>query len=241
MSERRPSEKAQRLRLRFARGPAANAIGHLDLARCWERAFRDAGIAVSYSQGSRPSPRLTIAAGLPTNVTSDGELLDLILAERIRPDDVIPRIGPHLPPGLRALDVWEVGTSLPSLPTVVRWAEYEVDVPATIGRKVSEALDSLLAAERFPWEDTRGERVRHYDLRPMIGEIGVVEQDEGQASCEVRLVMRLRCDSGGVGRPDQIVKALGLPVASRIHRRRLLLSERSPAHDAWRRSGRYAG
>ena len=36
------SEKAQRLRIRFARGPEAATIGHLDLARTWERAFLEA-------------------------------------------------------------------------------------------------------------------------------------------------------------------------------------------------------
>ena len=231
-------EKAQRLRVRFARGPGAAEIGHLDLARCWERAFRDAGIAVSYSQGNRPHPRLTIAAGLPMDVTSDGELLDIILAQRVQPAELVERVRAHLPPGLTPLEAREVGMGLPSLPSSVRWADYEVDVPvADSGPDVSGAIASFLAADSFPWEDTRGEKTRHYDLRPLVQELRV----DGPCDGALRLSMRLRCDTAGVGRPDQVVKALGLPEPARIHRLRLVLADVSPAREAWRRRGRFVG
>ncbi len=233
-----PSEKAQRLRLRFAHGAEAVTIGHLDLARIWERAFREAGIAVSYSMGNRPQPRLAIAAGLPMGVTSDGELLDIILAQPLHPGALPRRVQPYLPPGLEVRGVWEVGMGLPSLPSVVRWSEYEVDVPLeSPERDVAAAVNAFLATEQFPWEDNRGEKVRHYDLRPLVQDL----RFSGRCGGKVRLSMLLRCDTAGVGRPDQVVKALGLPQAVRIHRRRLLLAEVSPARDAWRRVGRYVG
>ena len=241
MNERRAdtnSEKAQRLRLRFARGPEAADVGHLDLARIWERAFQDAGVAVSYSRGNRPKPRLTLAAGLPMGVTSEGELLDVVLAQPLLPAEVAERVRPHLAPGLEPLDCREVGMGLPSLPTAVRWADYEVDVPAANGSPdVDEAAAAFLAAERFPWEDARGEKTRRYDLRPLVREIRVEER----CGDVTRLSMRLRCDPAGVGRPDQVVKALRLPEAARIHRRRLVLAEVSPARAAWRRKGRFLG
>ena len=229
------SEKAQRLRLRFARGPEASAIGHLDVVRIWEGAFREAGIAVSYSEGARRQPRLTIGAGLPMGVTSGGELLDAVLAEPVDPSELIARLRPHLPPGLEVRDAWQVGMGLPSLPSAVRWADYEVDVPCEARADVAAALAVFLSAERFPWEDTRGAKTRRYDLRPLVEELSADARPDGI----VRLTMRLRCDAGGVGRPDQVVKALDLPEPLRIHRERLVLSEVSPARDAWRRRGRY--
>jgi hypothetical protein len=51
--------------------------------------------------------------------------------------------------------------------------------------------------------------------------------------------MRLRADSGGAGRPEQVVAATGLPEPTRLHRRKLVLAESSPAHEAWRRQGRF--
>jgi radical SAM-linked protein len=247
------SEKAQRLRLRFARGPEAGGVGHLDLSRIWERALGEAGIALSYSQGNRPQPRLTVGAGLARGVTSDGELLDAVLAQRIDPAVVAERLRPRLPPGLDVCDAWEVGMGLPSLPSAVRWADYELDVPTSHdGPDATAATASLMASESFPWEDTRGDKVRRYDLRPLIQEVRILQarptegDEERRDPTDVRsggdltrFCMRLRCDSRGVGRPDQVVKALGLAEPVRIHRQRLVLAEVSPARDAWRRRGRY--
>ena len=58
----------------------------------------------------------------------------------------------------------------------------------------------------------------------------------------VRLRMLLRNDSTtGAGRPEQVALALGLGTPTRIHRTRLVLAERSPAREAYRKAGRYAG
>ncbi|MBI4571216.1 MAG: DUF2344 domain-containing protein [Chloroflexi bacterium] len=232
MSERPPA-KAQRLRVRFSRGPEAASIGHLDLARVWERAFHEAGVAVSYSQGNRPHPRLVLAAGLPVGVTSEGELLDVVLAERADPAALPARVTPQLPAGLVALEAQEVGMGLPALPAAVRWADYEADVPDA--GDVDEAVRGFLANDALDWEDTRGEKVRRYDLRALVQELRVEQRCAGS----VRLGMRLRCGTAGVGRPDQVVKALGLPAPSRVHRTKLVLAEASPAREAWRRRGRF--
>ena len=230
--ERSP-EKAQRLRLRFARGAEAAEVGHLDLTRAWEHAFEAAGMRVSYAGANRRQPRITIAAGLPQGVTSDGELLDVVLAVPVEPRGVPERLAPHLPPGLASLESWEVGMSQPSAPSVVRHADYEVDVAAAT-HDARHAVDTFLAATSLPWRDTRGEKVREYDIRALVESIAVAESDG-----KVRLAMRLVAGSSGVGRPDQVVKALGLPEAHRVHRVRLVLAEVSPARDAWRRRGRY--
>ena len=233
------SEKAQRLRLRFARGKEAGQIGHLDLSRIWAEAFEHAGADVSYSQGNRPHPRLTLAAGLPMGVTSEAELLDVVLARRMDPDDMVANVQPHLPPGLEALECREVGIGLPSLPSAIRWAEYGVDVSIAEGAPAvlatEDAVSSFLRLDSLPWEDHRGEKTRRYDLRPLVQELRV----EKQCGDTVRLSMRLRCDATGVGRPDQVVKALGLGEAARIHRRRLVLAGGSPARAAWRTRGRF--
>ena len=233
----RRAEKAQRVRVRFARGPEASGIGHLDVSRRWEEAFRAAGVAVSYSQGNRPQPRITIAAGLPAGVTSEGELLDVVLAELTDPARLVERVQPFLPEGLAALEAREVGLGLPSLPTLVRWADYEVDLSVADADALRSQVEAFLSRDSLPWVDTRGEKRREYDLRALVQVLRVEPLCEGTA----RLLMRLRSDSTGVGRPDQVVKALGLPEPVRTHRLRLVVSETSPAREAWRRRGRYVG
>lgn len=233
------STKAQRIRLRFARGPEAADIGHLDLARHWERAFDEASIPVSYSQSKRPRPRLTIAAGLPSGATSEGELLDIVLARIVQPASILAKILPHLPAGLEAREAWEVGMSLPSLPSAVRWADYEVELPTDASTSPAAAIDAFLASDQFPWEDTRREKVRRYDMRPLVHDIRVLPADTAKQCQQTQVLMRLRCEAARVGRPDEVVRALALPPPTRIHRLRLLLADVSPARDAWRRRGRY--
>lgn len=226
--------KAQRLRIRFGRGAEAAAVGHLDMTRIWVEALASAGVVLSYSQGNRPQPRVTMAAGLPIGVTSEGELLDAITAQVVDPAALSGRLEPQLPEGLTLLGVSEVGMGLPSLPSAVRWADYDVDIDVN-GEDVPRAVADLLAAEALPWVDKRGEKTRRYDLRPLVGDVAVVEP----RTDIVRLTMRLRCGPDGVGRADQVAKALGLPDPVRVHRRRLLLADESRARVAWRKTGRY--
>ena len=228
------STKAQRVRIRFGRGTEAAAVGHLDMTRLWVEALGSAGVVLSYSQGSRPQPRVTMAAGLPMGVTSEGELLDAITAEVVQPAALFGRLEHELPDGLIVLGVSEVGMGLPSLPSAVRWADYDVDIDAN-GQEVPKAVADLLAAKVLPWVDRRGEKTRRYDLRVLVGDVTVVEP----CGDTVRLAMRLRCGPDGVGRADQVAKALGLPDPVHVHRRRLLLADESRARVAWRRRGRY--
>jgi hypothetical protein len=52
--------------------------------------------------------------------------------------------------------------------------------------------------------------------------------------------MRLRCDPAGAGRPDQVLKAIGVHDVVSICRTELVLANVSPARMSWRRRGRYA-
>jgi hypothetical protein len=57
----------------------------------------------------------------------------------------------------------------------------------------------------------------------------------------VRLLMRLKNDNTGSGRPEQVVAALGLGTPLRIHRTKVVLAGTSPVREAWRKAGRTAG
>jgi len=227
--------KAQRLRVTFTRGEEMKYITHLDLMRFWERALRRAGVPISYSEGFSPHAQISLAAPLPVGTTSDGELMDVFLSEHVTPKALIEQVAPQLPPAIQIKAVEDVGLSLPALQADVRFAEYEVDVAADED-SARDAVQRFLAAESVPWEHRREDEVRSYDIRPLVDSIEVAQACDGR----VRLLMRLRNDNSGSGRPDQVVAALGLAVPARIHRARLLLAGSSPARDAWRKRGRFA-
>ncbi len=227
--------KVQRLRVIFCRGEEVKYITHLDLMRFWERALRRAAIPLAYSQGYSPSPRISLAAPLPVGVTSSGELMDVYLSRRVTPYDFIKAVSQQLPAGIAIGEVREVGLGLPSLQSQVRWSEYEVDVSTDrSGEEVQEALAKLLAAESLPWQHQRDKEVRRYDLRSLVHDLWL----EGLGDGLCTLGMRLRTDSQASGRAEQVAAALGFSEPPlRIHRRKLILEETSPAVQAWRRHG----
>jgi radical SAM-linked protein len=229
--------KVQRLRVTFGRGEELKYITHLDLMRFWERALRRAGLPVAYSEGFSPHAQLALAAPLPVGTTSDAELMDVFLAERIAPKTFIEEASKQLPSALTISSVEETGLALPALQADVRFAEYEVDLaPGASADDAREAVDQFLAAETFPWEHKRDEEVRSYDIRAQVEGIDVAPRADGP----VRLLMRLKSDNTGSGRPEQVVAALGLGTPVRIHRTKLVLAGTSPSREAWRKSGRSA-
>ena len=198
-----------RLRLKFSRGLQLKFLSHLDLMRLWERVFRRAGVGLAYSEGFSPHPRISLAAPLAVGVTSKSELMDVFLIQRITPGNFLQKVTPQLPEGISIIDVQPVSLEAPSLQSRLRYAEYVVEVESPQGAEnVQRSLKALLALETLPWHHSRDTGERFYDLRSLLDDLWMAGEKD-----EVYMIgMRLRCDSSGSGRPEQIIKALGLEV-----------------------------
>jgi radical SAM-linked protein len=204
------------LRLIFTKDEPLRYISNLDVMRLWERAFRRAGVPVAYSHGFNPRPRMVIASALPLGVTGDQELMDLWLEEPMDPQELVRKVSAQLPTGARLLSAEVIGDKAPSLPSLLRGAEYEVLLEGIGCEAVEERVRQLLAAMTIPRE-RRGKR---YDLRPLVKDLWVEE-----AGGVLRLRMRLRAEPGATGRPDEVIDALGLTAhARRPQRVQLILA-----------------
>jgi radical SAM-linked protein len=209
----------QRLRIRFSRGEEVKFISHLDIMRLWQRALHRAQIPLAYTEGFNPHPRLSLAAPLAVGVTSQGELMDVFCDKWVSPHFFTDAVSQQLPVGIKIVQVASVAPTLPSLQSQVGFAEYEVELetgPDEAG--VKAALSSLLALEQLPWHHERDTGTRHYDLRALIEDLWLIEWRQGAST----IGMKLRCDSGGSGRPEQVAAALGFQPTS-IRRTKLLL------------------
>lgn len=215
------AQPVQRLRICFGCDGALRYVSHLDLMRVWERVLRRAGLPVSRSQGFSPRPRIALAAPLAVGVTSEAELMDVLLDDAVDPLEAARRLGAESPPGLSVRELSVSPLRQPSLQSMVRSARYEVDVADDRGAEEwRPAIDDLLAAESIPWQHQRGKETKSYDLRPLVIELELVQADAGEA----RLAMHLRNDERGAGRPEQVALALGAsPPPHRIHRTALVL------------------
>jgi radical SAM-linked protein len=214
----------QRLRVRFTRGEEVKFISHLDIMRLWQRALNRAGVAIAYSEGFNPHPRLSLAVPLALGVTSEAELMDIFLEKWSSPHTFSAAVSRQLPRGIEILQVYNIAPVLPSLQSQARFAEYAVTV-ATDKTKpdIEGAIAALLARESLPWQHQRDTGPHRYDLRKLIDDIWLIGRDNGRCT----LGMRLRCDSSGSGRPEQVAAALGFEkYPESIHRTKLLLQSK---------------
>jgi radical SAM-linked protein len=211
----------QRLRIRFSRGEEIKFISHLDLIRLWQRALNRAGVALAYSEGFNPHPRLSLAAPLALGVTSEAELMDVTLTKWSSPHAFTTAVSRQLPRGIEISQVYNTPLTMPSLQSQVRYAEYTVGIETEKSREdIEAAIAALLAKESLPWQHQRDTGPRHYDLRTLIDDIWLVDWRAGRSN----IGMRLRCDSNGSGRPEQVAAALGFEkYPEAIHRTRLIL------------------
>ena len=143
-----------RLRLRFKRGPEIKFISHLDIIRLWQRAFRRAGIPLAYSEGFNPHPRISLAAPLALGVTGEAELMDIFVAKQVSPHNLEAAVSRQLPPGMEILQVYQIVTTLPSLQSQIRYAEYMVEVETekdleTLNRALFENFGDQLDLEKI--------------------------------------------------------------------------------------------
>ena len=211
----------QRLRIRFRRGEEVKFISHLDIMRLWQRVLNRAGISLARSEGFNPRPRISLASPLAVGVTSEAELMDIILTKPISPHFFTAAVSQQLPLGITILQVYPVTLTMPSLQSQVRYAEYKVELETEKeSKEVASALTSLLALKHLPWQHQRDTGPRNYDLRALIDDLWLLDWHNGHCA----IGMRLRCDSSGSGRPEQVTAALGFTLYPQsVHRTKLIL------------------
>src|SRR5512136_1884193 len=138
----------QRLRITFTRDETLKYIGHLDMARTWQRITRRANLPLAYSEGFNPQPRLSFAAALPVGCTSDHEELDLVLWPACVIGDVKTQLDRALPPGMKVISIEELPLNAPALQMQLIATEFEITAGGveTIG-SLNERVQQFNAAQ----------------------------------------------------------------------------------------------
>jgi radical SAM-linked protein len=193
-----------RIRITFTKNGALRYIGHLDLHKLWERTTRRANLALMYSQGFHPQPKIQLAAALPLGFSSRCELVDMWVDGEVDLLELPTRLSKAVPPGLAILNVEMIEDKSPPLQTQVISAEYEVTIFDETDLTALEAsIQNTLACETLP----RTRRSKSYDLRPLIEDLHLIEPDE---QGHPRLWAQLASRESATGRPEELLDVLGL-------------------------------
>lgn len=201
----------QRLRVTFTRDLTLKYIGHLDMAKAWQRILRRADWPLAYSEGFNPQPKITFAAALPVGCTSEQEVMDAVLSPTLPLAEARARLERALPPGIKLRSIEPVALYGPALQTLLLSTEFEIVIedPAAIAVLPDRVRDFNAATEVM--RDRRG---KAYNLRPLVHSLTIDVQPD-------RAVIRssLQATEGGTGRPDELIAALGVdPATTKIKR-----------------------
>lgn len=93
----------ENLRIIFSKSKSATFLTHIEVIRIFEEAFIKADIKIKYTGKKKPKPVITFADPLPKGVESIGEVVDVILMEKLDIPYFIKQINNVLPSGLTVL------------------------------------------------------------------------------------------------------------------------------------------
>ncbi len=210
-----------RYRLRFAKTGRLQFLGHLDLTRTMFRAFRRARIALVYSQGFNPKPRVQFGPALSVGIESLGEYLDLWSFTRLDPEAAIPAINDALPLGLKVTAIQETRADAPGLSESVRAARYQVQLP--IGLSPAPALEAFAGRETLCVLRAKNGKTVSFPLHVWFLDAVAVDGSS----------FRMTLGTGGDGasvRPDEVLALVYGDAAKGIR----LVREELEVHDSGR-------
>lgn len=198
-------EYVMRIRVKFSKCGNVKYVGHLDTMRLFQRAIKVAQLPVGYSQGFSPHSLVYFALPLAVGMSSEGEYMEIVMAEPITVEEVRERLSKVMVAGITLLDVFEVEEKTPSLMSLVQGADYKLilNVPnyneitaAALEAKVEES-DELIVLKK----GKKG--IAPVDIKPLI-----LESQFTQAEEAILIDLKVYAGSSKNLNPDLFVKAL---------------------------------
>ena len=238
-------EESTTFRFRYTKLGFGRFIGHLDFARMLPRAFRRAGIDLSYSQGFHPIPQFSFGPPLRLGAAGLAELLEVKVrgaAGSISPEEIAARVNASLPEGIRLRGGDAVGAQAPRLARSAMAADSLVLLPAEEVEALPEGAIEALSAEsglfferisrKPPRKGKKQVEPRTVDLAPGIHSVrwrselprdaeGLITVSDDERILELRLTLQ----GPEMVRPEEVLWLLfggRIPPAAQVIRRRLL-------------------
>jgi radical SAM family uncharacterized protein/radical SAM-linked protein len=200
------TDKAQRMRVWFGKSGKMSLIGHLDLAKLFDRAIRRASIPVTYSGGFHPAPRIVIANALPLGSTSTGEIADFELTTMMDESEFHTKLAAQLPADIPIYRVESVDLKQPAASALITKAEYLITISSA--SETPPEWETWIAAVLASQEIIQNKKSKsgkntQINLRDRLYELELLKV-VGEKDVELRYVGSCAND-GTLLRPEQMV------------------------------------
>lgn len=202
-----PMDDTVRVRMSFSKTGVFRFLGHLDQARSIARAVRRAGIAIKYSKGFNPNPKIAFLNPLPLGVASMDEYMDMEFDEAnlgLNEAEIVDLLNKHLPEGLKVTGCEFIPLKLPSLSAMMKAQKYSIFMknnPSGINidqGRIESIIAEVLSTESFNVHLERKKKVKNLDLKLLLEELYLSE--------DLTVNLKLKNKEGGSIKPHEVVE-----------------------------------
>ena len=194
-----------KVRVKFSKHGALKFIGHLDIMRYFQKAFRRSGIDIAYSGGFSPHQIMSFAAPLGVGLESDGEYLDVELNSLCSTEEMKEKLNEQMAEGMEVLSVVVLPEKSGSAMAAVAAAGYDV-----VFRNAFEppqgwqsAIDQFLSNEKIIVKKQTKKSIMEIDLKPAIYDFRLSSYQEKDC-----LYLMVNASSSGNIKPAMVIEAL---------------------------------
>lgn len=139
-----------RYAIKFTKEGYVKYTSHLDLLRMFKRAFKKTGLALKYSQGYNPHPKMGFAQPLSLGYSSRCELIEFETISPHTTGEIMAKMRNEMPEGIKLLSCFELDDKIKSLASDADAAEYKIWIPTEMAEEaLQDAVKTYLQKEEI--------------------------------------------------------------------------------------------
>lgn len=157
-------------RIKFTKTGSMKFIGHLDIMRYFQKAFRRADIDIAYSQGFNRHQLMSFAQPLGVGLTSDGEYLDVELNSSDSEEEMVKRLNEQMNDEMRVVKFHVLAEKGRNAMSIVSAADYEISLKDgyTPVENFEEKFAAFVAQDKIEIEKKTKKSSSVVDIKPFI-------------------------------------------------------------------------
>ena len=193
-----------KLRMRFGKEGIVKFIGHLDIMRYFQKAFRRANVDITYSQGYHPHPCLSFASPLGVGLESRGEYLDMEVNSFDDLEAMKNAVNAQMVEGIVVYSIRHLPDQAKNAMSIIAAADYEVGFREEMApcetKQLKAAVESFMSRPEIRVIKKTKKSEREIDIRPLIYQM--VVQENG------KIFMQVAAGSATNLKPELVMQTL---------------------------------
>ena len=161
-----------RYRIMCTKTGRAMFIGHLEMKKLLERAFRRAQLPLRFSEGHNPEARFSFGHPVPLEVESTAEIFDVELTQPVDTNRIMEEVNKFLPEGMVIYQVRMISPKSPSIASSLAAIQYRIDISPLIeqfGKDwVRDKLEQFMSRKEVMFEKERKGKIRLVNMREFV-------------------------------------------------------------------------